>query len=398
MTRADPIVLRGGRGADGARLDVLIGADGTIARLGPDLGDAAPTVIDLAGELVLPSFVDGHCHLDKTMLGDVWIDNPTSASIVERIAHEQRVRTLATQPIAARAEAMLTLAVSKGTGTLRSHVDVAPDVGLTHLEALLPVREAWRDRIDIQLVAFPQQGVLCRPGTLELLDAALAAGADVLGGIDPLSLDGAIDGQLDALFGLATRHRKPIDIHLHDTGEPGLLQLDAIAARTAATGMAGRVVVSHAHGLATAPEAAVRATADRLAAAGVAILTYAPGALPLLPLKLLHAAGVLVFAGNDNVRDPWSPYGVADMLERAMLIGYRGNFRSDADMAFAVAMASSHAARALGVAAGRLAVGAPADIVALPAAALPVAVVERPARSRVFKRGRLVFQAAALAS
>jgi cytosine deaminase len=131
-------------------------------------------------------------------------------------------------------------------------------------------------------------------------------------------------------------------------------------------------------------------TADALAAAGVAIMTNGPGPVPMPPVKRLMAHGVTVFAGSDNIRDAWSPYGNGDMLERAMLVGWRSGFLSDEDLRLAFAMSTTIAAQVTGRPGHRLEPGAPADMVALDAPHVPAAVVGRPAGRLVFKGGRLV--------
>lgn len=346
--------------------------------------------IDVTGDLVLPGLVDGHCHLDKTMLGDVWVDNDSGPALKSRIEHERRIESLATRPVFERASALVELAVSKGTTRMRSHVDVDPLFGAERVAAVAKVREHYRYAVDIQIVAFPQLGVISRPGIVGALEAALEAGADVIGGIDPAGIDGSVEGQLRIIFELAAKHNRGIDFHLHDQGTLGLYQLEQIAARTIAGGLQGRVAVSHAHALGSAPEEAAARVAETLARAGIAIVTYGPGAVPLPPIHLLRAAGVTVFAGNDNIRDPWSPFGTADMLERAMLIAYRSGYRSDKDLRLAFELASSAAAAATGADDYGLRVGCWADFFCAPALSVPHAVASRPSRSIVVKRGRVV--------
>jgi cytosine deaminase len=181
-----------------------------------------------------------------------------------------------------------------------------------------------------------------------------------------------------------------IDIHLHDSGESGIAQLTAIAQRTETTGLNGRVAVSHAFALGSVPTDVAERTADLLAEAGVAIMSHGPGGAVMPPLKLLHEHGVEVFGGSDNIRDAWSPFGNGDMLERAMLIGYRANFRHDEELRLAYDMVSSAAARVLGVGDYGLRVGGPADFVAVEAGSIAEAVAARPGRKLVIKAGRIV--------
>lgn len=275
---------------------------------------------------------------------------------------------------------------------MRSHVDVDATTGLTNLHGVLEAREAWRGRVDIELVAFPQAGILTCPGTAEMLDAALGDGADVIGGIDPTALDGDAKAHLDVIFGLAQKHGAKIDIHLHEHDEGGIAQLERIADYTKAVGLSGRVTVSHAYAPGDVSANLAHKTAATLAAAGISILTNAPGDHPFPPIAILKAEGVRVFAGNDNIRDAWWPYGDADMLNRAMLIGYRSGFYSDEDLRFALEMASTEAASALGRDDHGIALGKQATFVLVDADNAAAAVAAPPGERLLIQRGEIIHQ------
>ena len=186
---------------------------------------------------------------------------------------------------------------------------------------------------------------------------------------------------------------------MHDGGEVGASELEAIASRTASAGLEGRVVVSHAWALGELDERAFEQTAHALAEAGVAIMTSAPGSRPMPPVKGLLAEGVEVFAGSDNVRDAWSPLGNGDMLERASLVAYRQGLASDDDLEACFSLATERAARAVGLAGDYgLREGAAADLIALRAEGLPEAVAAHPPRALVVKRGRIVAEEGRLVS
>jgi cytosine/adenosine deaminase-related metal-dependent hydrolase len=375
--------------ADGRRADVLV-EDGRIA----DIADA-PAVspgerIDLEGALLVAGFVDGHVHLDKTLLGLPFQPHRRGESVADRIAREKELRRDLRYPVEARAWHLIRQVVAHGTTALRSHVDIDGEVGLGGLHALLQVREAARHLLDIQIVAFPQSGIAADAGTADLLDQAVRDGADLIGGLDPAGIDNDVTGHLDTVFGIAGRHGVGVDIHLHDPGPLGCFELRQIAERTAALGLAGRVAVSHAFALGDVDDRELGRTAEALARAGVAIMTNGPGPVPMPPVKRLLAMGVTVFAGSDNIRDAWSPYGNGDMLERAMLIGYRQDFRADADLELAFDLTGGAGARVLGLAGHGTGVGDNADLVAIPAGSIAEAVAVHPARTLVMKRGRVL--------
>ena len=376
-----------------APADVRI-VDGTIAAIGAHRHASAPgpgeTLIDGEGALLLPGFVEGHTHLDKTTWSMPWYRNEVGARLVDRIENERRWRA-ASGHDAARASRALALAFLRaGTTRLRTHVDIDTDAGLRHLEGVMATRDALSDVLDMQIVAFPQSGVLGRAGTRALLDAALALGADVLGALDPAAIDGDPAASLDLTFALATKHQKPIDIHLHEPGALGAFTLGLLLDRVEAEGLAGRVVVSHAFCLGALPERERDALLERIARAGVALLTTAPASTPVPPFHAARAAGITLFSGNDGVRDAWTPFGSPDMLERAMLIAMRYDLRRDDDLAAAFACVSTEAARGCGFAGYGLVPGARADLVLVDAETVAHAVASRPPRRLVMANGTII--------
>lgn len=378
--------------ADGSVKDIGV-AGGRIVSIAPaGAGGEAGRRVDIAGALLVPGFVEGHIHLDTSFHGDRWIPHKPCTDgfdVHERVAFQAENMAIAA-PMDERARKQLELCVSNGSLQMRSHVMVDGSVGLKSLETILKVREDYRDIIDIQLVAFPQSGILSSPGTPELLDAAIGLGADLVGGLDPASFDRDLDGHLDVVFGVAERRGVGVDIHLHDFGTLGAFTVEEICARTVALGMQGRVVISHAYGLGDLDADAARRIGAKIATAGISIMTNAPGDHVFPPVALLRAEGVNVFSGNDNIRDSWWPYGDGDMLGRAMMIGYRSGFYTDEELSAAFDVVTAAGAKALGLEGYGIAVGAKADFVTLDAEHVPEAVVAVPKGRRVFKAGRLV--------
>lgn len=361
---------------DGRLVDIATSLDASIAR----------ERIDLQGHLVLPGFVDGHIHLDKSFVGDRWQPHVPATSLRERLSIEKK-QLAAARPMTERADALIAQASAFGTTTMRCHVDVDASTGLAHLHAVLEARERWRDVVDIELVAFPQAGIVTCAGTADVLDEAISAGAQVIGGIDPTTLDGDAKTHLDVVFGIADRRGVKVDIHLHEPGEQGIRQLLSIAERTRALGLGGRVAVSHAYALGEVSLLVVDRTAAALADAGVAIMTNAPGDHPFPPVMRLRDAGVRVFAGNDNIRDAWWPYGNGDMLQRAMLIGYRSGFYTDDALRAALDMITHAGAAVIGKQDYGLAVGNEATFVVVDAPNGAAAVAGAPAGRTVVRRG-----------
>jgi len=374
---------------DGTKRNIEI-EGGRVSALLPASDTTQDNVLDLNGALLLPPLIDGHIHLDKTLLGLPWVPNQAGDTVAARIEAERGVRARRTVSEEETGANLVRQVMAAGSLHLRTHVDIDNQLGLGNLHAILKLRERFRDLVSIQIVAFPQSGIARSPGTAALLDTAIAEGADFVGGLDPVGIDGDLDGHLATVFGIAERRGVGIDIHLHDGGEGGIAQLLAIAQRTKAGGLKGRVAVSHAFALGSVPTDLAARTADVLADSGVAIMSHGPGAAAMPPLKLLRAHGVEVFGGSDNIRDAWSPFGNGDMLERAMMIGYRANFRRDEELAIAFDMVTSAAARVLGLKSYGIAVGAPADFVVVEASSVAEAVATRPRRKLVISKGRVI--------
>ena len=277
------LLLRNVRPYAGAATDILV-ENGRITRIVAGLDAPSGAVVeDGKGEIALPGFVEAHTHLDKTMWGMPWYRNEVGPCLIDRIDNERlNRRRLGIEP--ARQSARQTVQSSAmGTTHIRSHVDIDTDNGLRGIEGVMHTRDDYRDIVDIEIVAFPQSGLLCRPGTLELMEAAMRAGAEVVGGLDPCAVDRDPKGHLDAVFALCQRYGKPLDIHLHEPSEMGAFSLELICERTRALGMRGKVTVSHAFCLGTPDPALVEPLIEQLAALDIAIMTTAPAGRPLLP-------------------------------------------------------------------------------------------------------------------
>ncbi|MBT8769364.1 amidohydrolase family protein [Metapseudomonas boanensis] len=386
---ADSYWLRNVRPLGGAAEDFLI-RDGLLVERRPaSTGPGAAGDIDGAGRLMTPALVESHIHLDKTLWGQPWRPNSAGPTLKDYIANERRVLREVTAPIAERAGALLENCIARGSLTMRCHVDIDPEFGLRHVEAMQALQARYHDLIDLELVVFPQTGLVSRPGTAELMREALGLGVENVGGLDPCGIDNDPITQLDIVFGLAAEFDRGVDIHLHDKGELGLWQIARIADYTERFARQGKVMISHAYCLGMAPWGQVRPLAERLAALGISLMSSAPADCAVPPFLALHEAGVNLCLGSDGIRDAWSPMGNGDMLERAMLLAFRFDLNKDEELVAAFEAASSHGAMALGREVNCLVPGQRADFLLLPAQSLGEAVVARPQR-QVFRAGRLV--------
>jgi cytosine/adenosine deaminase-related metal-dependent hydrolase len=391
MTAPAELVVRGGRPRGAPPADILV-RDGRIAAIGETTTASSDAeVLDAAGCAVLPGFVDAHAHVDKTLWGLPWHSHRAGPTVADRIANERAVLGELGLSVERQSALLVRHLIARGTTHVRTHVDVSPDIGLRHFHGVAAMRAAHLDWIDIEIVAFPQSGVIAAPGTIELLDAAVREGAELIGGIDPIGIDGNLDGQLDAIFGIAERRGCGVDIHLHDRGEIGAATIERIAERTRALGLAGRVAVSHAFCLGMLEPRRLDALIDLILRNDIAIMTHAPsGETPFPPVRLLAERRVRLFSGSDGIRDAWGPLNTGDMLERAYLIAYRCGFRDDAGLELALSMTTDFGARVMGIDGYGLDVGCVADFVVVPGETAAEAVAAHPPRRAVVKRGRVV--------
>ena len=290
----------------------------------------------------------------------------------------------------ARGLALARAFIANGTTRFRSHADIDPEIGVRQVHATMKIRDTLRDVTEIQIVAFPQSGILRVPGVEALMDQAMRDGADVVGGIDPCQIDRDPVRHLDIVFGLAQRHGKPVDIHLHEPGEMGAFSLDLILERAESLGMQGQVTVSHGFCLGMIAAAERDALLDRMARIDMRIATTAPSGGAVPSLAVCRAAGVTVYGGNDGIRDTWTPYGWPDMLDRAMHIGLRNGFRRDDELAWALECVTGAAAVGCGFSDYGLAVGCRAELVLLDVETVAEAIVSAPPRRLVVANGRVV--------
>lgn len=360
-----------------------IAATGTLDVLGQ-----GTSIVDGRGHLALPGLVDGHAHVDKSLWGLPWRPHSAGPGLAGLVANEQDGRR-DLPPVVDRVSGLFDAYLDAGTTLIRTHVDVDTDQGLTAIEGVLEAAERFRDTIDIEVVAFPQSGMLVAPGTAALMESAIAAGAHIVGGIDPAGFDGDAVTHIDTIFDIADRHGVGVDLHLHDRGSLGRWEVELVIDRTLALSMQGHVTVSHAFCLCDG-DAAVDPLLARLADAGIALATVAPGNVEPLPMARITELGIPVALGQDGIRDLWSPWGDADMLARAGLLSWRAGHRRDEDLAHSVNVATTLGAEALGRPGRSLEVGGVADVVLVDVASAAEAAVVHPARSLVVSGGVVV--------
>ncbi|HSL56259.1 MAG TPA: amidohydrolase family protein [Acidimicrobiales bacterium] len=394
------MLLRSARLADGRLVDVRVVGE-RIAAVEP-AGVLTPAdgdeVVELDGRLLVPAPAEPHAHLDKALSADAVPSEPGDlmAAIDAWVAN---LGNLTAADIADRARRAALASLANGCTTIRTHVDVHATLGTLGVEALVGLREELRGLVDLQLVALvstPTTGAE-GAGNRAALHAAIAAGVDVVGGCPHLDPDplGCLDICLDA----AGEAGLPLDLHVDETLDPAVLGLRDLARRVAETGFDRGATASHCVSLGVQPEAVQREIAAEVAAAGVAVVTLpqtnlflqARGVVESAPrgltgLRPLLDAGVTVAGGADNVQDPFCAVGRSDPLETAALLVMAGHLHPDE--AFASITAGSRAA--LGLEPVEVAVGAPAELLAIGSTNVREAIAVAPADRIVVHRGRVV--------
>lgn len=307
-----------------------------------------------------------------------------------RIRHERAHRDEIGMPSTEITGNVLEQLVSHGTTAIRTHLDVDLGLELRGIEAVREAVAAYDGALAVEIVAFPQDGVLRRPGVLALLDRAAREGVEHIGGLDPATIDRDPVGQVDALLALSADHGVGVDIHLHDPAELGAFQIELILERVERLGLHGRVNVAHGFAVAQLDGIRRRDLLAQMAALGVTMTTVAPLRLPQLPLHELDAAGVAFGFGTDGIRDLWSPYGTGDLLGIAWQYARASSIVRDEDLLRVVEIAAGGSARFAGLATNRLQAGDRADIVLVDAENAMDALVRTPRREVVIGRGHLL--------
>ncbi|MFS0715380.1 amidohydrolase family protein [Microbacterium sp. 2P01SA-2] len=391
-------VIRNVRVSDATAVDIRI-ADGLITSVEPatppapsmEAGDTG-LEIDGRGMLALPGLVNTHAHVDKSWWGLPWQSYGGEGGTDGRIRHERARRAELGIPSVSTTARVLEQFVRHGTTAIRTHVDVDLGVAQRGIEAVREAVAAYDGSLQVQIVAFPQDGVLRRPGVIDLLDEAAVAGAEFIGGLDPATIDRDPVGQLDALFRVAAERGVGIDLHLHDPAELGAFQIELIIERTQRSGLAGRVNLAHGFALAQVGASQRRDLLQAMAALDITMTTVAPLRLPQLPLHELDAAGVRFGFGTDGIRDLWSPYGTGDLLGIAWQYARASSLVRDEDLRRVVDIATAASTPFVGLPAGGLVRGSRADLMLVDAENPMDALVRTPERELVVGNGRVLFQ------
>ncbi len=348
--------------------------DGKITAIEKNITEEASKTMDASGNLVTESFVNGHLHLDKVytlqMAGQEALKEYNGANMGGAMTSIERAADFKAAYdeswIIENVRKACNLAVKYGNTHIRAFADVDSKAKLEGVKALLKVREEYKDKVELQVVAFPQDGVAREPGARELIKEALELGADVVGGIPWIEFtrEGEQD-HVDSMCAYAKEYNKPISMLLDDVGDAEERTLEMLCKKSIEMGWQGRVTAQHCRAMELYPENYFRKLVTLLKQAGVGIVSD-PQTGPLAArVKDLLEAGVLVALGQDDIQDAYYPFGECNMLQVAFLASHLLRMITFDDMELLYDMITVTAAKVLGMEGHELKVGGNADLVVL---------------------------------
>ncbi len=384
------------RFSDGDSLDISI-ADGRILHIGKNLGDEAKQVIEADGKLVTESFINGHLHLCKVytlkMVGDHALSSYTSGNMggaMKAIEQAARVKEQYDESwIIENVREAARLAVRFGNTHIRAFADTDTKARLEGVKALLKAREEFEGKVEIQVVAFPQDGVIRDPGAEDYVRQAMELGADVVGGIPWIEYtEDDSQRHIDLMFAIAKEFDKDVSMLIDDAGDPGLRTLEMLAVKTIREGWEGRVTAQHARAMALYPEPYYRKIEALLKKARIGVVSD-PQTGPLYArVRDLYNAGVGIALGQDDIADAYYPFGRNNMLEVAFLAAHLMWMTTFQDMEILYDLITTKAAQALGIGEYALEEGNKANLVVLNAESVWEAIWIHEAPLFVIKDGR----------
>src|SRR5665213_282953 len=379
---------------------------GRISAIDRNITADARERIDAGGRAAIPGLLEPHLHLEKAFFHRRMPARSGTLEEAIRITGVLKGKQ-ERKDVLERSRQVLDMAVKNGTVAIRAHPDVDVIQGLIGVETALELKQEYAGLVDLQIVAFPQEGILKSPGTIELMEEAMKMGADVVGGCPYNELNWAdTQRHIDMVFDLAQKHGAPVDMHADfadDASDPRFTAASHIARKTIDCRYQGRVSLGHVTSLAALTPEEAKPALDLLHEADIHIVTmpatdvYLGGRKDqknqrrgLTPVRALRDAGVNVTYASNNIRNAFTPFGKADPLLIGNFLAHLAQFGTPENQAYVLQMATHCAARAMGIDRDYgIAVGKKADLVILDTYQVADALLDIPSRSWVIKNGRI---------
>ncbi|HAT54849.1 MAG TPA: N-acyl-D-amino-acid deacylase [Lactobacillus sp.] len=382
-----------------APLNVAV-KDGVIEQISDGRIDESGKIIIEGDENVLiPGLVESHIHLDKALISSR-VHNQ-SGTLKEAIAVTAKAKpTFTREDIYQRAKKALEMEIIHGVTSMRTHAEFSPDTGFDGFKTILKLKEEYKDMLDIQVVAFPQDGIFKLPGMKQMMDEAMQMGADVVGGIPYVDPDPK--QHIDFIFELAKKYNKDIDFHQDFFDDADQLTVDYIARKTIEEGFEGRVSVGHETALAALKPEKLEPIINLMKKAKINVMSLPETDLHLggrndtynvrrcvTPIRKLRDGGVNVSLSTNNIRNPFTPFGNGDIMQVGFLAVPVAHLGGLSDLPTVLEMLTYNPAKALRLADYGLKVGNKADMVLLDTKRKSDAVIDIPERLYVIKAGRI---------
>jgi len=399
------LVVRNAR-IRGRRKPVDVGIEGgRIVKIAPRIREQARDVIDAMGCLTSPAFIEPHIHLDKVLTAERLraSESGTLQEAIEILWDAKRKYSV--QDVKRRARQVVELEALNGVTRLRTHVDVDTVGGLTACRALLELKKEYADIMDIQVIAFPQEGIFSDEGAEELMRKAMEMGADIVGGMPHAEMTRELSMKhVDILFDIAREYNTDIDAHVDETDDPSSRCTEYMAAKTVENGYQGRVTADHVCALASYNDYHAEKVMRLLKLANITVETnpetnlVVQGRLNTYPkrrgltrVKELVQSGVNVTYGQDCVSDAFYPFGKADLLQTGFVLALAAQMTAPAEVEAVFDMITTNAAKAMRITAEYgIQVGRRADLVIIDAGSVPEALRLQPDRLWVIREGRVI--------
>lgn len=374
--------------------------DGKIADVQETIDGDAEVTIDAEGRVLIPGLIESHIHLDKALIADRKPNK--SGTLQEALKVTASLKpTFSREDIYTRARKTVTeMLIPNGVTTIRTHAEFDPAQGFTGFDVVMELKEELKDYIDLQVVAFPQEGIFKAPGTVEMMEEALEKGADVVGGIPYNDRDA--NEHIDYVLDLAIKHDLPLDLHQDFADDADKLSIEYLCEQVIEKNYQGKVSVGHLTAIAALEPEEMDRIVNLIAEAGISVMSLPATDLhlggrndktnvrrTLTPIRKLRDAGANVCIATNNIRNAFTPYGTGDIMQTAMLAVAAGHLGGADDLPSVLDMITNNPAKALGLQDYGVEKGDKADLVLLDTTSFTNAVIDQATKLYVIKNGKL---------